>query len=111
MSDQQYDNTNSGVLFPNNYKDNPKQPDLRGDLDIEGVAYKLAAWARTANETGERFLSLKVELKEKPQSANDADPIGDLMADSVSHQEQPAEPTVPTSALPPSDDGGEDVPF
>ena len=101
MSDQQYDNTNSGVLFPNTFKDSPKQPDLRGDIDIEGVSYKLAAWTRTSSKTEERFLSLKAELKDKPEpELNKSDPIGDLME---GQSESPS--------LPPSDDGGGGAPF
>ena len=97
---EEYDNTNSGVLFPNNFKDNPKQPDLKGSGDVDGVEYKLAAWTRTSNKTGGKFLSVLFELKDKPEAqVNNADPIGDLM-------EEPA-----SQELPPSDDGGEDVPF
>ena len=97
---EEYDNTNSGVLFPNNFKDNPKQPDLKGDIDIEGVIYKIAAWTRESSKSGGKFLSIKAELKDKPEEKpTNADPIGDLM-------EEPA-----SQELPPSEAGEEDMPF
>jgi uncharacterized protein (DUF736 family) len=55
-----YDNTNSGVLFRNE-KQNEKQPDYRGKVDINGTEYKLAGWVRKSKTNGDTFLSLKVE--------------------------------------------------
>jgi uncharacterized protein (DUF736 family) len=63
-----YDNTNSGVLFRNE-KQNDKQPDYRGKVDIGGTEYKLAGWVRKSKTTGETFLSLKVEALDQYSTA------------------------------------------
>jgi hypothetical protein len=61
MSD--YDNTNTGVLFRNEYKQKPKQPDYTGSANINGDDYKIAAWKNTS-KAGKSFLSLKYTLAE-----------------------------------------------
>jgi len=58
-----YDNTNRGVLFPNDKKGNEKRPDFTGDLNVGGVEYKLSAWKK-ASKSGNNFLSISVQLKE-----------------------------------------------
>jgi uncharacterized protein (DUF736 family) len=58
MSD--FDNTNSGAVFPNDKGDNPKRPDWKGKLNVAGVEYKISAWAKVA-KNGRDYLSLKVE--------------------------------------------------
>ena len=58
-----YDNTNRGVLFPNDKKGNEKRPDFTGDLNVGGVEYKLSAWKK-ASKAGNNFLSISVQLKE-----------------------------------------------
>ena len=73
---EEYDNTNKGVLFTNSYKENSKQPDVKGELDVEGVAYKMAGWIRTKKESTEKFFSLSIELRDKPPPAkSDQDPL------------------------------------
>ena len=50
MSEQEYDNTNRGAMFVNSYKeDGDNRPDFRGQLDVEGVEYKIAGWKRTSD--------------------------------------------------------------
>ena len=99
----EYDNTNKGVLFPNSYKNKPNQPDVRGDLNIAGIEFKLSGWIRTKKESEEKFFSLVAERKDaEPEAQQDQDPIGDVMA--------PPPPT-PVEGLPPSEPGEEDVPF
>ena len=34
---EKYDNTNSGAIFKNKYKESDKHPDLTGPLNVEGV--------------------------------------------------------------------------
>ena len=61
MSDfQQRENT--GALFRNTRKDKPSQPDYRGDLNVGGEAYELAAWLKEGKNG--KFLSLSVKPKE-----------------------------------------------
>lgn len=54
---------NSGVLFRNDRKpEGSKQPDYKGDLNVEGVRYEMAAWIREG-KTGSKFLSLSIKKK------------------------------------------------
>lgn len=55
---QQYDNTNSGVLFKNE-SENEKAPKYKGKINVGGKEYKLAAWIREG-KSGAKFMSLKV---------------------------------------------------
>jgi uncharacterized protein (DUF736 family) len=57
---QQFDNTNSGVLFTNTKK-NEKHPDFKGQLNVEGKEWEIAAWNRTS-KAGKQFLSLKISV-------------------------------------------------
>ena len=57
----EYDNTNSGVLFANNYKEEgDSRPDFVGSLDVNGAEYRLAGWKNTS-KAGKRYISVKVE--------------------------------------------------
>lgn len=60
---KQYDNTNRGVLFPNDKKGNEKRPDLTGDINVEGVEYRLSAWKKSS-KAGNNFLSISIQKKE-----------------------------------------------
>ena len=65
MSD--YDNTNSGVLFVNQYKeDGNSRPDFVGKLDVEGKEYRLAGWKNTS-KAGKRYISVKVQEPQEKQ--------------------------------------------
>jgi len=66
----EYDNTNSGVLFANNYKeDGDSRPDFVGSLDVNGTEYRLAGWKNTS-KAGKRYISVKVE-DAKPKDGED----------------------------------------
>ena len=107
---EEYDNTNKGVLFINSFKEHSKQPDVKGDLDVDGVVYKIVGWIRTKKESTEKFFSLSVELRDKlPPAKSDQDPIDEMMGN-----EPPAETQKPAEGhteAPQDDTGGEDVPF
>ena len=75
-----YDNTNRGVLFPNDKKGNEKRPDFTGDLNVGGVEYKLSAWKK-ASKAGNNFLSISVQLKEGQKVAPKPAPAGGLTED------------------------------
>lgn len=102
-----YDNSNSGVMFPNDRKTSPNQPDFTGNvvLSRELIIYatreisqgrepkiSLSGWKKTSN-AGKGFVSLKVA---EPWDANKQGQA------SV----QPARQTAPQAS--PFDD---DVPF
>lgn len=68
-----YDNTNSGVLFINDKKGNDKAPDYKGKINVGGKDYDLAGWKKQGKNG--TFLSLKVsEPYQKDQ--NDKQPKG-----------------------------------
>ena len=76
-----FDNTNRGVLFPNDKKGNEKRPDFTGDLNVSGVEYRLSAWKK-ASKQGNNFLSISVQLKEGQKiPAKNEMPAGTLTED------------------------------
>jgi uncharacterized protein (DUF736 family) len=60
MAQSQY--PNSGILFPNNKKKGAKEPDFRGEAEIDGEPYEIAAWKKKGQSTN--FLSLSFKPKE-----------------------------------------------
>ena len=77
-----FDNTNRGVLFPNDKKGNEKRPDFTGDLNVDGVEYRLSAWKK-ASKQGNNFLSISIQLKEgqKAPPPKNTMPAGTLTED------------------------------
>jgi uncharacterized protein (DUF736 family) len=66
-----YDNTNRGVLFKNDRKENDNHPDYRGSVNVSGVEYWLSAWIKECDKG--KFMSLSVKPKEeKPQKPSQA---------------------------------------
>jgi hypothetical protein len=64
----QYDDRNSGVLFKNDRKERPNQPDYTGNFtDGNGVEHWLSCWIKESS-TGKKFMSLSATPKE-PQQA------------------------------------------
>ena len=65
----------SGALFPNENRTSDKAPHFKGDSNVEGTMWKVAAW-KTTSKAGKKYLSLKYEppqeggfkqANEKPQ--------------------------------------------
>lgn len=63
MADE-YDNENRGVLFENDKGDNPKRPDYKGSINVEGKEYWLSMWEKVS-KANQSYYSLTVEPKEK----------------------------------------------
>lgn len=76
----QYDNTNRGVLFKNDRKEQDNHPDYKGQINVDGKDYWLSAWIKTS-EKG-RFQSLSVkpkdEVKPAPKKQPQAIPDDDI---------------------------------
>jgi uncharacterized protein (DUF736 family) len=51
-----------GALFKNSYKETEQQPNMRGNLMINGVEWELSAWTK-AKKDGEKYLSLSARPK------------------------------------------------
>lgn len=61
---KQYDDTNRGVLFKNDRKEQPNQPDYKGNINVAGVEMWLSAWIKEGQNG--KFMSLSVTPKEAP---------------------------------------------
>lgn len=57
-----YDPNMRGVLFKNE-SENPKAPQYRGSCVINNVDYNVSGWIQTSKKSGDKFMSLKFELK------------------------------------------------
>ena len=56
----EYDNTNSGVLFANQYKEQgDSRPDFVGNINVDGNQFNLAGW-KNVSQGGKRYISVKV---------------------------------------------------
>ena len=71
-----YDNTNSGMMMRNENRENERQPEFKGSLDVDGVQYWISAWVNTGKEgskiEGKKYFSIKLTAKDdhkesKPQ--------------------------------------------
>ncbi len=65
----EYDNTNRGMLFTNNYKESDKHPDWKGKLNVGGKDFDLAGWKKT-DKNGNPFISLSISepyVKDEPK--------------------------------------------
>ena len=60
----QYDNSNSGALFPAREKKSDRHPDMTGNLDVNGVEYYINAWTKVSKQ-GKKFLSLSINPKQQ----------------------------------------------
>ena len=52
----------TGALFKNDKGDNDKRPDYRGDINIDGTSYWIAAWLKDGAKG--KYMSLAVTPKE-----------------------------------------------
>lgn len=76
----QYDNTNRGVLFREQEKKSDKHPDMTGEINVDGVEFRLAGWTKES-KNGRKFLSLAVTPKQEQAAASQA-PAEDFDDDS-----------------------------
>jgi hypothetical protein len=90
---QQYDNTNTGILARNERKEKDTHPDFSGTINVEGVEYWLSGWTKEGKEgskmQGKKFFSLSVRAKDEQRPA----------------------PKPVASRVPGSDDESDDIPF
>jgi len=72
----EYDNSNSGAIFPNTKRTTDKHPNLTGSLNVGGTDYWLSAWKKE-DKNGNPYYSLAVKPKDeqaKPAGKSAAKP-------------------------------------
>lgn len=70
---KQYDNEKRFALFKNDKANNPKRPDYRGTIQINGQEYKMSGWLKESAK-GE-FISGQIEVAQpKPDAQPQSDP-------------------------------------
>jgi uncharacterized protein (DUF736 family) len=62
----QYDDTNKGAIFKNDRKQNERQPDYNGTINVEGKEYYISCWIKES-KAGKKFFSTSLTAKEQPQ--------------------------------------------
>jgi hypothetical protein len=67
-----FNNTNRGALFKNDDKQDDKDRDYSGTLNIAGTDFWVSGWVKTS-KAGKKFLSLSVKPKNAP--AADKKPV------------------------------------
>ena len=77
----QYDNTNTFALFKNDQGDNPKRPNYTGNLNVDGIEFRISGWIREGKNG--KFISGSVQMKEtqgetRSKPAVEGDDLGDL---------------------------------
>lgn len=60
---QQYDNNLSGALFQNDRQEKDGDPDMKGQCEVDGVEYWLAAWWNKTKD-GVEYLKFKMSPKD-----------------------------------------------
>jgi hypothetical protein len=62
----QYDNTNRGIISKNQRKDAETHPDIKGQINIDGVEYWLDGWQKQRTDGTGSFYSLSAKRKDAP---------------------------------------------
>jgi hypothetical protein len=66
-----YDNTNKGIISKNEKKEKDSHPDIKGQINVNGVEYWLDGWMKERNDGTGKFYSLSVKRKEnQPKQSN-----------------------------------------
>lgn len=74
MSDNYQNKLNSGAIFKNTKKQNEKQPDYRGTVNVEGKEFEIALWLKESQK-GTKYFSVSVSTPyQKPEGNTPAAP-------------------------------------
>lgn len=61
-----YDNTNKGIISKNLRKEADTHPDIKGQINVDGVEFWLDGWLKQKNDGSGSFYSLSVKPKNAP---------------------------------------------
>ena len=79
----EYDNTNKGAIWKNT-NDNPKAPQYTGNLNVEGVDYKVSCWKASSDNPRAPVLNFQIQkasdMPNIPKPSEDR-PLGDTGRD------------------------------
>lgn len=105
----QYDNRNSGALFPNDRKTKASHPDYKGSMtDASGQEFWISAWVKQGKK-GE-FLSLAFEKKEDVSVAGPRT-LGSPKGPQMPRHADPAPRPTPTAPPRNPEELDDDLPF
>ena len=80
----EYDNTNKGAIWKSKFNDNPKAPQYTGNLNVEGVDYKVSCSKTTSDNPQAPVLNFQIQkasdMPNIPKPNNDR-PLGDVGRD------------------------------
>lgn len=116
---KQYDDTNTGIIGKNDYKQKETHPDQRGRVNVAGLWYWVSGWDKNAG--GRSFTSLaftemtqdevdKMMAKRAEKSAPQQRPQ-QQQQQAPTQQQAPAQQTPPTQNNEPPMDFDDDIPF
>lgn len=63
-----YDTNLTGIISKNDRKTDEKHSDIKGQCEIDGVAYWIDGWANTRKTDGGKFYSLRFKPKDGQQA-------------------------------------------
>jgi hypothetical protein len=63
---QQFDGTNRGVISKNTRKELETHPDIKGQINVDGVEFWIDGWAKQRNDGTGSFYSLSIKPKNPP---------------------------------------------
>ena len=76
MSETTYDNTNRGATWENRDKKEPKHPDYKGSINVDGKDYWLSTWVSDPETRGKKpVFSHSVQLKEAKKASSGESPF------------------------------------
>jgi uncharacterized protein (DUF736 family) len=70
MANQEYINTDRGVLYRNENKTSDNHPDYSGSVNVAGADYWLSGWLKESKKDGKKFFSLSVRPKNDTKPVN-----------------------------------------
>jgi hypothetical protein len=79
----EYDNTNRGVLYRNENKQQENHPEYTGSLNVGGKEYWISGWVKESKKDGKKFFSLSVKKKadENPHAKKQEKFVDDDLSD------------------------------